>query len=252
MFTPQEKQEIGSHFNEAMDHEDLHNCQAARFLNLNPCYITWIKNEKYWSDISQAAWDRFNLWHQGRDKLSAFVIPENEPIWDKRNNKKVEFSVKGKDLAAVLHNEGPEEHSPEAVFSTNEQPGKQKRKYTRHDQGEGKSVKIILQKEEIEQLNKRIDLLIEDNNKQAALIKDMQMAMGVIRNNFGSLESDQEKLAMVVEDLGKKAFVLEDETIAVMRQEIKDLQEGIGHLVTLAKKEDKSSLVMFQKNIYKS
>lgn len=244
MFTPQEKQEIASHFNEAMDHEDLYNAQAARLLNLNPCYITWLKNEKYWPDISQAAWDRFNQWHQSREKLSAFVIPEDEPIWEKKNNKKVEFSVKGKDLAAVLENEGPEEHSPEAAFSTNE-PGKQKRKYTRHDQGEGKSVKIVLQKEEIENLNRRIDLLIEDNNRMAQSLKELET------NNL-LLLSENEKLDNLMKELGKKVFVLEDETIAVMSQSIKDLQEGIGHLVTIPKAENKPGIVVFQRNIYKS
>jgi predicted RNase H-like nuclease (RuvC/YqgF family) len=238
MITENEKQQIASHFNEAMDHEDLYNTQAARFLNLNPCYITWIRNEKYWSDISQAAWDRFNKWHQGREKLSEFRIPEGEVIWEKKNNKKIEFSVKGKDLAAVLDNESPEEHSPEAISTSPEEPVKQKRKYNRHDQGEGKSVKIILQKKEIEELNSRIDQL--------------DQTMKEVRSNNELLLEENNRLGKLVEDLSKKVFVIEDENIAVMLHDIKDLQEGIGHLVTLSKQDSKLSIILFPKYIYKS
>lgn len=209
--TEVEKKEVAAHFTEALEYEDLHNSQAARFLNLNPCYITWIRNEKYWSDISKAAWERFAEWHLTREKISDFSIPEGEPIQEKKK-------------LAVKEEEGVDEHSPEAAFTPGEAPGKQKRKYTRHDQGESKSVKIILQKQEIESLNKRIDLLTEDNNR----------------------------MAQTLEELGKKVFVLEDETIAVMIQRIKELQEGIGHLVTIPKTESKPGIVLFQRNIYKS
>jgi hypothetical protein len=229
--TEQDKKELAAHFNEALEHEDLHLSQAARFLNLNPCYITWIRNEKYWSDISAAAWSRFEAWHLTRGKLSDFQVPEGEAIWEKKKP------------APKTEPEGIDEHSPDNLLPP-ETP-KQKRKYTRHDQGEGKTVKIILQKEEIEQLKKRVDLLTEDNNRLAQSVKELHT------NNL-ILLSENEKLGSLISELSKKIFVIEDESLAVMRQEIKDLQEGIGHLVTIPKPYVKPGIILFQRNIYKS
>ena len=85
--TDQRKKEIADHFMEAMNREDLHTSQAGRFLNLNPCYLSMIKNSKHWSGMSRGAWDRFEEWHETRDKISAFVIPEGEPIFKKSERK---------------------------------------------------------------------------------------------------------------------------------------------------------------------
>ncbi len=165
--TPIEKKEIAAHFIESFNLENLHNRDAAKLLNLKLCYISWIKNENCHDSISKAAWERFEQWHISRGKISDFKIPEGEPLLEITRPEPVLYPVRPE----------TDEHSPE-----NLQPDKQKRKYTRHNQGEGKSVKIVLQKQEIKELNKRIDILIEDNNK----------------------------LSRTCEDLSKKVFVIED------------------------------------------
>ncbi len=80
-YRPDEKKTLCSALTEAIIKEDLHNCEAAQLLNLNPCYIQWAKNEKYFSDISLAAWERFIQWHESRGRIRDFKIPEGEPIW---------------------------------------------------------------------------------------------------------------------------------------------------------------------------
>ena len=76
--TDQRKKEIADHYMEAINREDLHTGEAARYLNLNPCYLSMVKIEKHWSSMSQAAWDRLGEWHDSRCKISEFVIPEME------------------------------------------------------------------------------------------------------------------------------------------------------------------------------
>ena len=81
--TDQRKKEIAGHYVEAMNREDLHTSQAGRFLNLNPCYLSMVKNQKHWPSMSQAAWDRLEEWHESRCKISEFIIPEGEGIFKK-------------------------------------------------------------------------------------------------------------------------------------------------------------------------
>jgi hypothetical protein len=224
--TTEEKRTLRDHLLSCIDKESLHTREVAQALNLAPCYISWVKNEKFWDGMSKASWDRLEEWHLTREPIKLFTIPEGEqPI-----------EIKGEKTEVSHQEQRISEHSPENLLP---EAGtiKLKRKYTRHTPGEGKGVKIILQKEEIEQLNRRIDLLIEDKSK-----KEKQLQYFI--DGHG-------KLASVVEDLEKKVFVLEDESLAVMRQQIKDLQEGIGHLVTLPKPDGKTQIVFFQRNTYK-
>jgi hypothetical protein len=224
--TTEEKRTLRDHLLSCIEKESLHTREVARALNLKPCYITWVKNEKFWDSMSRASWNRLEEWYLTREAIKLFTIPEGEqPV-----------EIKGENPEERPREQGVSEHSPENLLP---EAGttRLKRKYTRHDPGKGESVKIVLQKEEIEQLNRRIDLLIEDKNKKDKLLQYFIDGHG--------------KFAAVVEDLAKKVFVIEDESLAAMRQEIKDLQEGIGHLVTLAKKEDKPTVILFQKNIYK-
>ncbi len=85
--TDQRKKEIADHYMEAVNREELHTGEAGRYLNLNPCYLSMVKTPKHWSSMSQAAWDRLEEWHETRDKIAAFVIPEGEEIFKKPERK---------------------------------------------------------------------------------------------------------------------------------------------------------------------
>lgn len=79
--TEQDKKELSCLLIEAMDREDLHTGQAARFLNLNPMYVSMARSEKSWKAIGAAPWVRIEEWARTRQKLSEFKIPEGEEIW---------------------------------------------------------------------------------------------------------------------------------------------------------------------------
>jgi len=85
--TDQRKKEIADHYMEATNREELRTREAARYLNLNPCYLSMVKTERHWSSMSQAAWDRLEEWHESRCKISEFVIPEGEEIFKKPERK---------------------------------------------------------------------------------------------------------------------------------------------------------------------
>jgi len=66
---------------EAMAREELSIRETARYLNLNPCYISMSGNPKSWDAMSQASKKRIEEWADERCKISEFRIPEGEEIW---------------------------------------------------------------------------------------------------------------------------------------------------------------------------
>lgn len=73
---------MSDHLTDALTKEDLGRRDAAKFLNLNPCYITMGMNPKFWDSMSKFARDRIKEWHDSRDSISAFHIPDGEVIWE--------------------------------------------------------------------------------------------------------------------------------------------------------------------------
>lgn len=76
-----DKKAISEHLIDALNKEDLPRREAARFLNLNPCYVTMAQNENSWDAMGKTAWERMEAWHETRLKISEFKIPEGEEIW---------------------------------------------------------------------------------------------------------------------------------------------------------------------------
>jgi hypothetical protein len=91
MITQTEIKAMSDHLTDALTKEDLGRRDAARLLNLNPCYITMGMNPKFWDSMSKFAKDRIKEWHDSRDSISAFRIPEGEEIWKpaEKESKKV-------------------------------------------------------------------------------------------------------------------------------------------------------------------
>ena len=85
------KKEIAEHLKEAMSREELNTRLAARFLNLNPSYISMAQNMNSWDSMSKAAWERLYEWHcqdNCHQKIRSFIIPEGEAIYEKPRSKK--------------------------------------------------------------------------------------------------------------------------------------------------------------------
>jgi hypothetical protein len=76
-----DKKAISEHLINALNKEDIHTREAAKFLNLNPCYVSMARNENSWDAMGKASWTRLEEWHLTRDKISQFNIPEGEEIW---------------------------------------------------------------------------------------------------------------------------------------------------------------------------
>lgn len=75
------KQAITADLIAAMQREELHTREAAKYLNLNPCYLSMAQNSKSWDSMGNAPWVRLQEWWDTRDLLSKFQIPEGEEIW---------------------------------------------------------------------------------------------------------------------------------------------------------------------------
>jgi hypothetical protein len=93
-----DKQGIREKLINSIDHEELPNREAARLLNIHPCYISMVKNEKSWDGITSKIWARFDEWYQGRDLLKNFVIPEGEEIY---KQKEKEVKTSGQFIAGI-------------------------------------------------------------------------------------------------------------------------------------------------------
>jgi hypothetical protein len=214
--TPQDKKEISASLMEHMNREELHTSEAARLLNLNPCYISMAKSEKSWDSMGKAAWERLMEWFNTRCNIRDFQIPEGEEIF-KRKEK--EYTPGKAEVKAITE---PEEHSPEAVIS----PAKPERNIHPKKEKHAKSVNIIINKAEL---------------------ADVRQRAGVLEGRLRELDTVITKMD---NEFRQRFYIMEEETLSVMRLRIKDLEEGMGHLVTIPKAENKPSIVIFQRNIY--
>ena len=111
--SPELKKQISDHLIVALGHEDLPRREGAKFLNLNPCYISMAINPGYLDSLSQAAWGRLEARHNTREKISEYKIPEGEEVWQPKE-KPAEVPKKDKDIfKSSAKVSGPEDLSPE-------------------------------------------------------------------------------------------------------------------------------------------
>lgn len=75
------KKQISEALKEAMNREDLHTRETAKYLNLNPCYVSMAQNEKSWDSMGKTPWIRLEEWFRIRGPISEFLIPAGEEIW---------------------------------------------------------------------------------------------------------------------------------------------------------------------------
>lgn len=215
--TDQRKKEIADHFMEAMNREDLHTSQAGRFLNLNQCYLSMIKNSKHWSGMSRGAWDRFEEWHETRDKISAFVIPEGEPIF-KKSERKPSLPEEG---------EAPANYPTGSAAAARVIKKNGRKKKTRQpgiklsaDTSEG-SIKLLETK--VAEVTLKTTLLLKKIAEQDEAIKCLKYGMEI---QVGQIKTLREYIDTINEDLLKKIKII-------------------------VKGEDLRKVIFFQRNYYK-
>ena len=75
-----DKKAIQQHVLEAINREEVANREAARLLNIHPCYISMLKSEKQWDGITPKIWARFEEFHESRGTLREFHKPDDEPV----------------------------------------------------------------------------------------------------------------------------------------------------------------------------
>lgn len=80
--TLKEQQQISQHLVECMEREELHGVEAAKCLNMNPCYISMAKNIRSWHSMGDAPWLRLAEWFNSRLPIKDFIIPEGEKIYE--------------------------------------------------------------------------------------------------------------------------------------------------------------------------
>jgi hypothetical protein len=222
--TPQDKKEIAASFMEHMDREKLHTSEAARFLNLLPCYCSMVKSEKSWDSMTKTAWERFLEWFNTRCNIRDFQIPEGEEILKRKEKPQQEPKPEFKPLRQSIDDSdialAADEHSPETALSN-------------ITEKEAEFVKEI--KPAIEKAGRNIAKK-QRNGKIVKLVI-----------NQGEMADLRQKIKFLEEEI----IVLKAETISVLLQRIKDLETGMGHLVTIPKPENAPKIVIFQRNNYK-
>ena len=93
------KKRIQEKLLKAMDEESLKSGQVAKFLNLNPCYISMMKNENHWEKCPRTTWEKVLAWVNSGESMAAYkekpVKIVGKDIYEKEKVKeKVEETVK--------------------------------------------------------------------------------------------------------------------------------------------------------------
>jgi hypothetical protein len=234
--TPNRK-EISDALIEAMNKEDMHSREVGLRLNMNPIYVSMARNPKMWDSMSKAAWSRLEEWLYTRGPISLFEIPAGEETW--KPKEKTSKAEPGKPVAV----KEPEEHSPEAIFKNlseqeaafvNEiKPIIQKvGKRLAKKEKNGKSVKLVINKAEMEALQAKVEFLENEVLKQ---LTNSVTQVAELRNKFDELDKERDRVYASLPDM----------IDASLRNHI-----SISHGDKKAK--ESSGIVLFQKNIFKS
>jgi hypothetical protein len=120
-----DKKIMAEHLRDAMNREDLSTREAARCLNLAPYYLSMSQNENSWAAMGRSPWERIEQWHNTREKLTSFRIPEGEEIWKPKEKsvdppkkspvikEKVAVEKNAEDLPGVIEIKHSQAYSPE-------------------------------------------------------------------------------------------------------------------------------------------
>lgn len=153
-----DRKQISAALIEHLEREELHTGEAAKYLNLNPCYISMAKSEKSWDAMSTTAWNRLEEWFNTRENIKDFKIPEGEEIW-KKPERDPSTRITEPDVTKVRkERKSVDEHSPENLVHPKFPPDRvESHKDPSKKEKPGKSVNLIIYKAELEALRKLVD-----------------------------------------------------------------------------------------------
>jgi hypothetical protein len=92
------KAQLSAALKKALSSEHLWSRDAAKFLNLNPVYISMMLNPKTFDKCGATAWIRLNEWFLTNLPISDFQFPEGEAVWQP---KKQEPNIEGKGVETL-------------------------------------------------------------------------------------------------------------------------------------------------------
>lgn len=221
-----DKKQISAALIEHLNREELHTREAAKFLNINPCYISMAKNENSWDAMGKTAWIRLEQWFYTRENIKDFKIPEGEEIFvvkkktepEKYTNIK-ERRGKLKIEPKVLPEKEPEEHSPEQLVAETKK------------QSPGKIVRLVINKAEIEDLQKQLNVLQEFIKNQEKVTKELRQ---------------------LSQDISISQFILLEENFKPLLTRVEDIERSLKPtgITKLPEYDQKPHIVIFQRNIY--
>lgn len=92
------QKELSNALTKALKDEHLWSRDAAQLLNINPVYVNWMLNPKYFDKPGSTAWKRVEDWAKTGDQLSSYKFPEGEEVWQP---KKQEANVTGNGIETL-------------------------------------------------------------------------------------------------------------------------------------------------------
>ena len=194
------KKELSEALREAMDKEMLHTREAARLLNINPCYISMALNEKSWDHLGISAWQRIEDWLLTREPLKIYKFPEGEEVFVPKPYKPKEKPLglrplylkedlqkpqKAEEDDSLMHLPEPREEGQQATGAR-----RQKEKST----PEKKQVLLMLNRSEIEALDKKFKPLFVQIENILAEISNIKQNATMQNRYINEVRNDVEKL----------------------------------------------------------
>lgn len=220
--TTQDKKELSEALVEALAKEDLHTGEAAGLLNLNPAYISMIKNEKLWDAVPAKGWSRTMEWFNARCAIRDFVIPEGEEIF-KRPKKEDAPKAAVKEPLSI----NSEIASP-AARDRND-GGKKAKK-----QKNGKSVILQINNQEMADLRQKIAFLEEEKKAYFDSVNALSERIAATEQRLQDTESK------ILNDVDKTVSILNKRLVAL--ENIKSMPSVVPT--------KKHGIIVFQRNIF--
>ena len=112
------KKRIQEKLEKAMIEESLKLGQVAKFLNLNPVYISMIKNEGHWKKCSRKAWEKVLEWINTGLSMEAYAKVQDK-IKEENKGIKIQGNSIWEDDKSVTLPKSTEDSNVPEVLKTN-------------------------------------------------------------------------------------------------------------------------------------
>lgn len=234
-----DRKQISAALIEHLEREELHTGEAAKYLNLNPCYISMAKSEKSWDAMGKKAWDRLEEWFNTRENIRDFQLPEGEEIWKKPERDPAARITEPDVPKKKATGKEMDEHSPANLI-----PDAKKEK-------PGKSVKLVINQAEIDALRKEVDELKKTNEKLLNGLRESEHFYEQLKELYDKIAKKTFETHDLVQALNKYSVELECNTIPNLTERLNKL-ENSSNLPSENGTATPKGFVIFQRNYFKS